>query len=135
MVIRIVDLNYKRFPKTRKSVVLVHPNPDILNQLEIALIQEGHIVGAFTRVQDANRQIHKMSENSIPLDKIIVPANLKVAYNLTYKSFLNRIFPKYQVITIDERDYRDSVNIKLDKNEYLNSLFKNRYRIGGRNVI
>lgn len=100
-----------------KTLVLVHPNVLILSQLQDSLKKAGHTVHAFKRVKDANVELQKMFENNIQVDKIVVPTNLKVSYNFTYKDFLNKMYPGYQVLTVDNNDYRETVNLKLFKEQ------------------
>lgn len=107
-----------------RTIVLVHPNPDILHQIDTSLQNAGHKVYSFNKVEDANRQLYLFSQNKVKLDRIIIPRNLKVSYNYTYKNFLNRTFPMYSVIVVDNRDYRDKIDINLSKDEYIYSIFK-----------
>lgn len=95
-----------------KTLVLVHPNPKILNQLHDSLKQAGHSVFAFKRVKDANKQIETMIQNNTLINKIVVPTNLKVSYNFTYKNFLNKKYPGYEVLTVDNKDYRETVSLR-----------------------
>jgi hypothetical protein len=95
-----------------KTLVLVHPNPKILNQLHNSLKHAGHLVHAFKRVKDANVQIQSMIQSKTVIDKIVVPTNLKVSYNFTYKNYLNKKYPGYDVLTVDNKDYRETVSLK-----------------------
>ena len=93
------------------TIVLVHPNRLILNQLQTRLLNDGYTVLAFSRVKDANKKITEMCDNEIKIRNIVVPTNLNVSYNFTYENFLNQKFPKCKVLTIDNRNYRDSINL------------------------
>jgi hypothetical protein len=105
-----------------KNIVLVHPNSQVLQDLYTSLRDAGHTVHAFTKVEKANQHIQSMIDNNQTLNKIVVPRNLEVGYNFTYKQFLQKTFPKYQVLTIDKRRYRDTINLKLNKEQYIQSI-------------
>lgn len=108
---------YQSIKSVPRNVVVIHPNPDILNQIVTSLKNEGHSVFAFKRVKEANNRIIELTKNKSPIDHIVVPINLEVSYNYKYKDFLNKNFPKYNVLTIDKREYRDVINMKEFKNE------------------
>lgn len=111
---------YQTVSNLPKTVVLIHPNPDILKQLDQALKDSGHSVYSYSKVEDANFQLNVISQNKLTLHKIIVPRHLRVMDSLTYKQFLNQMYPNYQVLTIDNKDYRDTINLKAFKKEYEN---------------
>ena len=117
---------FQTIKNPNKTLILVHPNPKVRSQLQDSLKQEGHVVHAFSKVKDANLCIFLMSQNGTKLDRIIVPKNLKVFHSLTYKTFLNRTFPKYGVLTVDNKEYRDYINMNLTKDEYMSSIFNKR---------
>lgn len=89
-----------------KTIILVHPNPAKLSQLYTSLKNAGHLVHAFSKVRAANNKIKGMSK----IDSIVVPKNLKVHNGFTYKTYLNAKYPGYKVHTIDNNDYRDTLN-------------------------
>jgi len=99
-----------RFPS--RTIVLVHPNPTILDQLTASLKEEGHIVYPFTKVRMANAQLESMNSFKMPVDKIIIPKNLKIHHDFTYEGYLNQFYPQYQILTIDKKDYRESISLK-----------------------
>lgn len=100
-----------------RTIVLVHPNPKILEQLTVALVEPGRIVRAFSRVKDANDCIKQLVISNAAISSIIVPEKLQVSHNVSYKAFLNTKFPAYKVITIDKKNYRDSINLRTFKSE------------------
>lgn len=124
---------FQTIKNPNKTVILVHPNPKVRSQLQDSLKQDGHIVHAFAKVKDANIQIYTMAQNGSQLDSIIVPKNLKVFHSLTYEIYLNRAFPKYKVLTVDDKEYRDYINMNLTKNEYMGTIFNNQIKRGNCN--
>ena len=95
-----------------RNVIVVHPNPQILDQISHSLIKAGHKVTGFQKAKLANIQIETITENNFNLDCIIIPANMKVAPGCTYKNYLNRRFPDISVLTTDKNNYRETLNIK-----------------------
>jgi hypothetical protein len=114
---------FQTISSSGKTIVLVHPNPDILHNLHTSLKEAGHTVYAYTKVEDANLQLYVLSSGGTKIDKIIVPKFLRVFHSFTYKNYLNRNFPTYKVLTIDNKDYRDYIDMDLTKSEYINSIF------------
>lgn len=98
-------------PILSKTVMIVHPNPKILEQLTTSVKEQGHNVLPFIKVKDATAQLKLMFENKHKLDKIVVPKNLKVYHNFTYEKYLNKKFPSYGVITVDNREYRETIKL------------------------
>lgn len=103
---------YQSIKSVPRNVIVIHPNPKILDQIVTSLKREGHSVFGFKRVKEANTRITEFDKNQTVIDNIVVPINLEVSYNYTYKEFLNKNFPKYKVLTIDKKDYRDTINMK-----------------------
>jgi len=107
---------------TGKTVVLVHPNSAILNQLDNLLKEAGHIIHKFSRVKAANAFIADMHKSETKIHKIIVPTNLEVSFNFTYEQFLHHMFPKYEILTVDTKTYRDSINLRTFQKEYAHAI-------------
>lgn len=107
-----LDFNTLTFSQSNsnlsRNIVLVHPNPDILKQLTDSLVKAGHQVTSFKKVQDANWELG----SGQPIDSIIIPENLKVSTGCTYKNYLNHKFPNLKVLTVDKRNYRETLNLK-----------------------
>lgn len=103
-----------------KNVIVVHPNPTILRQLTVSLKGDGHSVFGFHKVKEANLRLNKLLENKETIDYVVVPTNLQVSYNFTYKNYLNKLFPKINVLTVDNNEYRDSINLINFKGENKN---------------
>lgn len=96
-------------PNIHRTVMVVHPNPKILDQITTSLKEQGHEVLAYIKVKDATVQVKFMFEKKIKLDRIVVPKNLKVYHNFTYENYLNKKFPNYGVITVDNKEYRETI--------------------------
>lgn len=99
---------FQDIKNSSKTVFVVHPNPSILHQLTVSLANDGHNVTAFKRVKDANLSL----KNNTEIDYVVVPTNLLVSYNFTYKNYLNKLYPKINVLTVDNNNYRDTINLK-----------------------
>lgn len=104
-----------------KSVIVVHPNPNILKQLTVSLKNDGHSVFGFRRVKDANLRLNKLIETNDQIDYVVAPTNLQVSFNFTYKEFLNKMFPKINVLTVDNNNYRDTINLTKFQKENKNA--------------
>jgi len=113
---------FQTIPMPGKTIVLVHPNPAVLRQLDGYLKNAGHIIHKFSKVKDANAFIADMTKSKTKIHKIVVPKNLEVSYNFTYCQFLNHMYPGYDIITVDEKNYRDNINLRTLKKEYINEL-------------
>lgn len=100
-----------------RNLVLIHPNPKILEQLKKALQEPGRTIHTFSKVEAATTCIKQMSADKTKIQNIIVPEKLEVSHNLTFKAFLNIKFPEFNVITVDKKNYRDSVNLRTFKKE------------------
>jgi len=110
-------MNLLQLKQYIETIVLVHPNSQILSQLYTSLRNEGYRVLAFKRVKDANSELIKLYKYKIPIHKIIVPTNLKVYHTCTYQGFLNMMFPQWKVITTDKQPYREHIDLVKFKKE------------------
>src|SRR5690348_5542580 len=70
-VTRIEEKNILTFFQTKtdpgKHIVIVHPNPQILNQLDTVLKAAGYSVFGFRKVKDANQRLTKLFETNTPI--------------------------------------------------------------------
>jgi hypothetical protein len=105
----------------KKNIIVIHPNPTILTQIVDSLKNQGHDVFAFYKVKDMTNKLIEFKQTNTSIDVIVVPTNLQVSYNLSCKQFLNHIYPKYKVLTLDKNNYRDTINLKNLCKEFKNA--------------
>lgn len=99
----------------KKTVVIVNKNKDAVNDLKNLL--KVHTVHSFENVDDAN-----FFMNFYKPDLIVMPKNLRISRSLMYKDYVKKFFPKVNVVTVNAGAETTTINLKITREEYMESL-------------